>query len=126
MSFNDYQSPFFRCSYLVMSIFFLCSISLFIHPTKHKKVNLYSERGFMRMSNIGRRPVLTSKVIKLIYELIASGEFDKSVAGYIGVSEVSWHNWKRRGKEIQEKMQADNSYIPTNREQLYLDFVETL
>src|SRR5690606_2216638 len=90
------------------------------------KVNLYSERGFMRMSNIGRRPVLTSKVIKLIYELIASGEFDKSVAGYIGVSEVSWHNWKRRGKEIQEKMQADNSYIPTNREQLYLDFVETL
>lgn len=80
----------------------------------------------MHMTNIGRKPVLTPKLIKLIYELIAGGEFDKAVASYIGVSEVSWHNWKRRGKEVQEKLKADNSYTPTKREQLYLDFIESL
>jgi len=74
----------------------------------------------------GRKPFLTSEMIELICELIASGKFDKEVASIIGVSEVSWHNWKRRGKEIQEKLQANDSYKLTTREQLYLDFYESL
>lgn len=75
---------------------------------------------------IGRKPVLTPKIIKVIYELIANGEFDKSVASHIGVSEVSWHNWKRKGREVQEKVEKEEHYKPTEREQLYLDFYQSL
>src|SRR5699024_1583866 len=91
------------------------------------KVILYSEGGRNMMSKrIGRKPVLTPKIIEVIYELIANGEFDKSVASYIGVSEVSWHNWKRKGREVQEKVEKEEHYEPTEREQLYLDFYQSL
>lgn len=78
------------------------------------------------MKQIGRKPILTPKVIKFACDLIASGEFDNAVAGYVGVSEVTWHKWKSKGQEVKEQIQENEAYSPTKREQLYLEFIESL
>lgn len=76
--------------------------------------------------SIGRKPILNYKLIKVICEMTESGMFDKHIAESIGVSEVTWHNWKRAGKAIQQRTIDDISYKPTEREQLYLDFYNSL
>ena len=76
--------------------------------------------------SVGRKLFLTKEKIKVICELIESGMFDSHVADAIGVSEVSWHNWKRRGKELQLKVEENENITLTEREQLYLDFYQSL
>lgn len=78
------------------------------------------------MSRLGRKPFLTPKIIKYACELVASGQFDKTVAEMIGVSETSWHSWKRKGNAVREKIENNLSYKPTKREQIYLDFINSL
>lgn len=55
----------------------------------------------------------TREILKKIYELKASGEFnDKEIQGIVGVSYETWAEWKRNKVEFSELLKkADNEFI---------------
>lgn len=74
----------------------------------------------------GRKTKLNYKLIDIACKSLENIHFEKTVAKAIGVSEVTWYNWKNKGKAVQDKLKQNEYYEPTEREQLYLDFYESV
>lgn len=73
---------------------------------------------------IGRRPKLTPKLEEEIIKLLRAGNYMRTVAKYVGITEQTLYNWIARGRAEYEKLQADSTATLNAEEKRYFDFFE--
>ena len=71
---------------------------------------------------MGRKPILTDKIIEEAATLLAEGHYAITICDYLGIDQGTWYNWILRGEEVRDA-ETDEIAEAVPNYRLYFKFV---